>query len=59
MKKKEFICTSDIPELNEQENKLFLLNIEFAVLMSLMKKGLLTRSQAVQCKNILTKGGQV
>lgn len=59
MKKKEFICTSDIPELNEQENKLFLLNIEFAVLMSLMKKGLLTRSQAEQCKNILTKGGQV
>lgn len=59
MKKKKFICTNDIPELNEQENKLFFLNVEFAVLMSLVKRGLLTRSQAEQCKSILTKSGQV
>ncbi|MDE5582542.1 MAG: hypothetical protein K2J08_02395 [Ruminococcus sp.] len=59
MKKKEFIYTNDIPELNEQENKLFFLNLEFAVLMSLVKRGLLTRSQAEQCKNILTKNSQV
>ena len=59
MKKKEFICTNDVPELNEQENKLFFLNIEFAILMSLVKRGLLTCSQAEQCKNILTKSGQM
>ena len=59
MKKKKFICTNDVPELNEQDNKLFFLNVEFAVLMSLVKIGLLTRSQAEQCKNILTKSGQV
>ena len=59
MKKKEFICTSDIPNLNEQENRFFLINIEFAVLMSLVKRGLLTRSQAEQCRNILTKDSQV
>ena len=59
MKTKKFICTNDVPELNEQENKLFFLNLEFAVLMSLVKIGLLTRSQAEQCKNILTKSGQV
>lgn len=59
MKKKEFICINDFPELNEQENKLFFLNVEFAVLMSLVKRGLLTRPQAEQCKNILTKSSQV
>lgn len=59
MKKKEFICTNDVPKLNEQKNKPFFLNVEFAVLMSLVKRGLLTRSQAEQCKNILTKSGQV
>ncbi|MDE5768139.1 MAG: hypothetical protein K2H82_02020 [Oscillospiraceae bacterium] len=59
MKKKEFTCTNIVPELNEQENKLFFLNVEFAVLMSLVKRGLLTRSQAEQCKNRLTKSGQV
>lgn len=59
MKKKEFICTNDIPELNEQENKLFFLNLEFAVLMSLVKRRLLTPSQVEQCKNILTKSSQV
>lgn len=59
MKKKEFICTNAVPELNEQENKLFFLSVEFAVLMSLVKRGLLTRSQAEQCKNILTKSSQV
>lgn len=59
MKKKEYICTNVVPKLNEQENKPFFLNVEFAVLISLVKRGLLTRSQAEQCKNILTKSGQV
>ena len=59
MKKKKFICINEIPTLNEQENKLFLLNVEFAILMSLVKRGLLTRLQAEQCKSILTKDSQV
>ena len=55
MKNRDFIYSIDIPELNEQENKLFFLNLEFSVLTSLVKRGLLTISQAEKCRNILKK----
>lgn len=56
MKNRNFTCISnDVPIINEQESKKFLLNIEYAVLMSLAERKLLTNSQAEQCRKIIEK----
>lgn len=56
MKNRNFTCiNNDVPIINEQESKMFLLNIEYAILMSLVERKLLTRSQAEQCKKIIEK----
>lgn len=56
MKNRNFTCiNNDVPKLNEQESKMFLLNVEYAILTSLVKRQLLTNSQAEQCKKIIEK----
>lgn len=56
MKNRNFTCiNNDVPIINEQESKMFLLNIEYAILMSLVERKLLTNSQAEQCRKIIEK----
>lgn len=47
---REFVYVGDpVPELNEQEHAVFLMNIQKSILLSLKKRKLLTHSQRERC----------
>lgn len=50
MKDKEFVYVGEpVPELNEREHALFLMNFQRSILVSLEKRRLLTASQRKRC----------
>lgn len=50
MKDKEYVYVGEpVPELNEREHALFLMNFQRSILVSLEKRRLLTASQRERC----------
>ncbi len=56
LKHREFVYDGEpVPELDEQENALFLMNVQKAILLSLEKRNLLTHRQYESCLSELEK----
>ena len=56
MKYTEYVYTgAPIPQISEQEHTAFFMNIQRAILFSLEKRNLLTRSQREKCESELEK----